>query len=87
MEKITADDVMELANMHGYNPTMIRWDDTNEIEVIRYIAFNDISYEDRFRAHTIIATHDCIEAIADRLIDDMTGDDYIGIAECLNFTS
>lgn len=83
--KITAFDVKELAEARKRQPTMIRWEDTKEIETIGYAHFNHISFSERDRPHTVLASQDDIEEIAQMSVKKMEENDYEIIAECLNY--
>ena len=83
--EITAFDVRELTEARKMQPTMIRWEDTKGIETIAYANFNDISFSERDRPHTVLANQDDIEEIAQMSVEKMKENDYELITECLNF--
>ncbi len=62
--EITAFDVKELAEARKMKPTLILWEDTKEIETTANVLFNDCSFSERVRLHTVLASQDNIEDIA-----------------------
>jgi hypothetical protein len=84
--KITAGDVRRLNEAGGVGATMIRWSDTGEVETIPYVLFNDITFDDRDREHSIIISRADLQSQGDTNWDDATDEDYAAWAEALTET-
>lgn len=82
--KITASDVRRLSESGGVDATMIRWSDTGEVEIVPYALFNDISFDDRDREHSVILTRAALHSSqGDTDWDNATTEDYEAWAEML----
>jgi len=83
---ITAALMRDLLASGAMNPTLVRWDDTDELAIVPGVLFSDISYADRARPHTAIVTQAEIQqgALGDYDPDNPTDDDYAAMADMLN---
>ncbi len=83
--RITADDIRALLD---YSPradaTLIRYQDTGEIDIVPAVLFSDISYSERDREYETIATAADLRSQGDWDIENPTQADYDAFAEQLN---
>jgi hypothetical protein len=84
--KITAGDVRRLNESGGVEATMVRWSDTGEVEPIPYVLFNDISFDDRDREHSIIISRADPHSLGDADWDNAATEDYEAWAAALTET-
>ena len=84
MAQITAEDVRELLTSTSMDPTMVRWLDTDEVEVVAGVLFSDISYSNRDREYEIIATANDLRQQGDWDVENPTAEDCEAFAEMLN---
>lgn len=77
-------DVEELLTSRSMEPTLIRWSDTGEVEVVSGVLFDDISYANRNREHQILATATDLRGAGDWDTEHPTPADFEALAEYLN---
>lgn len=83
-DPITADDVRDLLTSTIMEPTLVRWSDTLEIEVIAGVLLSDISYSNYNRFHEVLATADDLCSQGDWDTDNPTAEDFEAFAQQLN---
>lgn len=83
-QRVTADDVEELLTSGSMEPTLVRWADTGEVEVVAGVLFSDVSYVHYDREHEVIATATDLRAQGDWDIEHPTADDFEAFAQMLN---
>lgn len=84
MAQVTADDIRELLTSGSMDPILVRWLDTDEIEVISGVLTTDISYSNYRRAHQVLASANDLRQMGDWDINNPTDEDFEAFAQQLN---
>jgi hypothetical protein len=84
MQSVTAEDVRELLESGSMDPTLVRWLDTGEVEVVAGVLFGDISYSNYDREHELIVTQQDLRSTGDFDSSNPTDEDCQALAEMLN---
>lgn len=83
-QPVTADDIEDLLTRGCMEPTLVRWLDTDEIEVVAGPLFSDISYSNRYRKHQILVTADDLQSMGSWDTEHPTQADFEAFAEYVN---
>jgi hypothetical protein len=84
MATVTADDVRDLLTSGSMDPTLVRWQDTGEVETVAGVLFSDISYSNYDRDYEILATANDLRQQGDWDIEHPTDEDFEAFAAQLN---
>lgn len=81
---VTVAAVRALLTSTGMEPTLVRWADSGDVEVVSGVLFTDISYSNYNREHEVLATPANLKALGDWDTEHPTEDDYRAFAQMLN---